>query len=429
MTDWNQPLQQLPDACEVLVVGAGPAGSACARLLAQAGRQVVLVDAQAFPRDKVCGDALVPDAHAALRELGVHERVMRLAQPVPAARCVAPGGASVDVPGELAVLPRRELDALLCQAAVEAGALMAAPVRFLGAVSGPDGRVVGARLGHAGAQRTLRCDWLVLASGAAPAALLAAGLCERRTPSAMALRAYVQHPGLGDAGQPLRFVWHRRLKGGYGWIFPAGTDRYNIGVGVLDSHRLLPAGTGGTAEAGSDDTRAPRAGRRSGPHLRALFDDFIAIDPVARRLMQEGRLLGELKGAPLRCDLDGARWHAPGVLVAGEAAGSTYAFTGEGIGKALETGIAAARSLLAAPAADDAAVQADYAARLEALRPRFAMYRRAASFNRHPLLVRLVVWRARHSARAIGRLSDILHERRMPGSLLSWRGFKAMLFG
>ncbi len=60
--DWNRPLADLPATCGVLVVGAGPAGSACARVLAQAGHDVWLVDAQAFPRDKVCGDALVPGA-------------------------------------------------------------------------------------------------------------------------------------------------------------------------------------------------------------------------------------------------------------------------------------------------------------------------------------------------------------------------------
>ena len=64
----------LPAACDVLVVGAGPAGSACAQMLARAGLHVVLVDQHAFPRDKVCGDGLIPDAHAALRRLGVLRR-------------------------------------------------------------------------------------------------------------------------------------------------------------------------------------------------------------------------------------------------------------------------------------------------------------------------------------------------------------------
>lgn len=412
---WNQPLAGAPARCEVLVVGAGPAGAACATLLARAGRDVLLVDAQAFPRDKVCGDGLVPDTHAALRRLGLHGQVMARARPAAAARCVAPGGQAIDVPGELAVLPRREFDALLCAAAVASGARMVAPARFVAPLHDGDGRVRGARLAHGGTTHDVACRWLVLATGAVPAATLAAGLCQRRTPSAMALRAYVRHPMLAEAEPQLRFVWHRRMKGGYGWVFPAPEGVFNIGVGVLDSH---------PAEDGS-----PR-GRRTARNLRALFDEFVALDPVAGRLMREGERLGEPKGAPLRCDLAGAQASAPGVLVAGEALGATYAFSGEGIGKALETGIAAAESLLAgAGDGDDGAVQAAYAAALEGLRPRFAMYRKAASFNRYPLLVRLVVWRARRSPRMVARLSDILNERRLPGSLLSWRGLKGLIRG
>jgi geranylgeranyl reductase family protein len=411
--DWNHPLAGAAEDCDVLVVGAGPAGTACARMLAQGGRQVLLVDSQAFPRDKVCGDGLVPDTHVALRRLGLYERVMSAARASQTARCVAPSGRFIDVPGEMAVLPRRELDALLCAAAVELGVRMVAPARFVAALRDDAGRVVGAKLSHAGVDREIRCRWLVLATGAAPAALIAAGLCDRRTPSAMALRAYVHHAGMADAIPGLRFVWHRRLQGGYGWVFPAPDGVYNIGVGLLDSHIEV-----------SDGSRDPR---RQGRNLRALFDDFLAVDPVAARLMREGHRLSELKGAPLRCDLEGARWHAPGVLVTGEAAGATYAFTGEGIGKALETGIAAAESLL--EQADDDAVVAAYRTRLEALWPRFRMHRKAASFNRFPALVSLVVWRAAYSRRMVARLSDILNERRMPGNLLSWRGFKSMMLG
>jgi len=92
----------LPASCDVLVVGAGPAGSACAQLLARAGVHTVLVDAQAFPRDKVCGDGLIPDAHAALQRLGVHDEVMAHAQRVRHVACVGPRGGRIDVPGRLA---------------------------------------------------------------------------------------------------------------------------------------------------------------------------------------------------------------------------------------------------------------------------------------------------------------------------------------
>ena len=70
------PTPDFPSSCDVLVVGAGPAGSACATALARDGVEVLLADAHRFPRDKVCGDGLIPDAHAAVSytHLDVYKR-------------------------------------------------------------------------------------------------------------------------------------------------------------------------------------------------------------------------------------------------------------------------------------------------------------------------------------------------------------------
>jgi hypothetical protein len=71
-------------------------------------------------------------------------------------------------------------------------------------------------------------------------------------------------------------------------------------------------------------------------------------------------------------------------------------------------------------------VELAYEARLQSLQPRFEMYRRASIFYRYPWLLSFLVWRARNNPRAIAALADILAERRMPGSPLSWRGLKAI---
>jgi flavin-dependent dehydrogenase len=126
----------------------------------------------------------------------------------------------------------------------------------------------------------------------------------------------------------------------------------------------------------------------------------------------------------LRCSLEGARFSRPGLLVTGEAAGSTYAFTGEGIGKAMETGILAAETI--AEARDtlltDAQARVRYEAALAALKPRFDLYERANRVNEHPWLADLVIWRARRSPRILKRMSAVLEEKGNPGNLVSVRG-------
>jgi geranylgeranyl reductase family protein len=413
----NRPLTDLPDACDVLVVGAGPAGSAAASVLARGGHDVVLVDAQAFPRDKVCGDGLIPDAHHAMRRLGVLDEVMTLAQRAGHVACIGPRGGRIDVPGTLAVLQRRRLDDVLCRAAVAAGARMHAPARFVAPLEEPrDGglQVVGARLKAGGEVREIRARWVVLATGAVSQALIVAGVCERRTPSAIALRGYVRNPAMTGRITGLEVLWHPRLKPGYGWIFPCPDGVFNIGVGVAHSRAK-----GDRIRATMEDV-----------NLRESLKAFADVYAPARALIGGGTWVGEPKGAPLRCSLDGARLSRPGLLVTGEAAGSTYAFTGEGIGKALETGILAGEALLEGhrTRAADATVRAAYAARVVALKPRYEVYEKANTVNAHPWLVDLLAWSARRSPRRLKRMSGVLEETHVPSSLISVRAWMRLLF-
>lgn len=403
----NLSIAQLPERCDVLVVGAGPAGSAAAMLLARGGFDVVMIDQHAFPRDKVCGDGLIPDAHRALRRLGVLDEVMTLAQPVTHAGLISPRGIRVDVPGSLAVLPRLQLDPIVCRAAVQAGARMHAPVRFVAPLE-EAGVVTGARVADGGVEREIRCAWLVLASGAVPQALLAAGMSLRQAPSGVAMRGYVKNDAMRGRIDKLEVVWHRAVAPGYGWIFPCRDGVFNVGVGLVDSH--LP-GRGG------------HAAKREF-NLREVLDAFTRVYPAAHELVEGGQWLGPLKGAPLRTTLEGARFSRPGLLVTGEAAGSTYTFTGEGIGKALETGMLAAEVLVEGRRAgrDEAGQRADYEARLAALKPRFRLYERANWVNRHPWLADFILWRGTRSPRLLKRMSGVLDETSNPGHLLTVKG-------
>src|SRR5262249_12835617 len=206
--------------------------------------------------------------------------------------------------------------------------------------------------------------------GAVPQALMAANMAERHTPSGVALRGYVKNPSMSGRITELEVVWHKKLRRGYGWIFPCRDGVFNIGVGLAHSH----------SEMSGDRRRTMKD-----VNLREMFKAFTDVYEPARELMRGGELQGELKGAPLRCSLEGARYSRPGLMVTGEAAGSTYAFTGEGIGKAMETGMLAARALIEGRAQrlDDGAVRERYELGLRALKPRFELYEKANRVNNH----------------------------------------------
>jgi geranylgeranyl reductase family protein len=398
-----------PSSCDVLVIGAGPAGSACAQQLARAGFDVVLCDQHEFPRDKVCGDALIPDAHVAMSRLGVYQEVVAAAYRASHVTCVGHSGQRVDVPGRLAVLQRERFDDILRRAAIKAGALWLAPAKFEQPLFDAQDRVCGARLKLGPVMHNLQAKWVVLATGAVPQALMAADMCERHTPSGVALRGYVHNAAMATKITKLELVWHKALLGGYGWIFPLPGGVFNIGVGLSHSHEVKASdGKDGMADV----------------NLRAMFERFCEAHAPARELMATGQLQGSLKGAPLRYSLRGAKLTRAGLLVAGEAAGSTYAFTGEGIGKAMETGILAAETISEArdTLLTEAQARAKYEGAIHELKPRFDLYESASSANKYPWLIDLVIRRANTNPRILKRLAEVLEEKRAPRSLLSLRG-------
>ena len=114
---------------DLIVVGAGPAGSTCAALCAMAGKKVLLLEASRFPRDKVCGDCLNPTAWPVLEQLGVASRVRALPSSVPRMirfSVIGAGETEIPLPASHAATPelvvrRRDFDALLVEHAIASG--------------------------------------------------------------------------------------------------------------------------------------------------------------------------------------------------------------------------------------------------------------------------------------------------------------------
>jgi geranylgeranyl reductase family protein len=389
---------------DVLVIGAGPAGSAAAMTLARAGADVVLIDRSSFPRDKVCGDGLIPDALNALVTLGLRERIASRARMLAGISVFSPGGREVLVRGECACLPRGVFDNVLRQEAVAAGARFCAPCRVVAPLE-RCGRIAGATLRSGdGRLISVHAPWTVLATGAAAEVLRAFGVVVRLEPSAIAGRMYLETtPELAAEYQHLVISFDRRIAPGYGWVFPGPDNVFNVGVGVF---------------------RQPGP-QRAAWNLRTVMDRFLQSFAPARRIVEAAVSRTRFVGAPLRTALAGARFSRPGMLVAGEAAGATYSLSGEGIGKALETGIVAAEELLAAFSGSlPAAETADrYARRLEAqFRRQFRGYAVAERYLSYPAIADFLAWRANAGRFARSELEALFNETRPPDVLFSMTG-------
>jgi len=236
----------LPERTDVLVVGAGPAGSSAAAWAARAGLDVVLADAQTFPRDKTCGDGLTPRAIEELHRLGLAgwlrgravNRGLRasgfgqeLYLPWPGGRLPDHGGAA----------PRTELDATLRDVALADGAVGVEGARAVDVERDGD-RVTGVVFeGPGGSRRVIGCRRLVVADGARSQLGRVLGrVWHRDTAYGVAARGYVTS---GRSDDP----WissHLELRGasgevlsGYGWVFPLSGGQVNLGVGTLATAR------------------------------------------------------------------------------------------------------------------------------------------------------------------------------------------------
>ena len=340
---------------DAVVVGAGPAGSIAALVLARAGARVALADKAAFPRDKACGDLVGPRGVQILADLGLRvpdagQGSDLLAVGPSGRRSRLPAYTGRSYPGHGIIVPRLALDHALREAALAAGAL-AVRARITRVEQSEDGRVQ-AVLSSDG--QRLAGDVIIAADGAlSPVARLAGMLDPQAALWGFAIRAYVP----AEVPLPLLVLldaspWH--IYPGYGWLFPGAEGRANVGIGV---------GLGG--------------GRGPAP-LRGDLAGLVAL------LGQRGDLSaaaapGPVMGGWLRMGGTGTPPAAANVLLAGDAAGLINPLQGEGIGPAMVSARLAAEAVLAGP---DRAAQA-YTEAIEAV---FGRYMAGASALQNMLL-------------------------------------------
>ncbi len=362
----------------MLIVGGGPSGSACAYWLAEAGWDVALVEKKVFPREKTCGDGLTPRSVRQIADMGL-EGSLTGAHRYRGLRAHA-YGKTLDLswpdhpsfPSYGYVITRHDLDQIVNERAEKAGAtvwqgteavapiLADSPTRTqtkgsstaTSGTSAPLGpstlpTCVGAVVKEKGSEETreIRARYVVVADGANSRFGRALGTSRNRDqPMGMALRGYYRSPRHDDpfieSHLDIRDA-EGNVVPGYGWIFPLGDGRVNVGVGLLSTDR-----------------------RWKGVNTSTLMDTFVAWAPKTWELSPE-TCLGPPTGGKLPMGLSVGPRIGATTLVVGDAGGSINPFNGEGIAYGYETGRLAAASLGEALSGDGEAALVRYEQRLE----------------------------------------------------------------
>jgi geranylgeranyl reductase family protein len=315
---------------DVAVIGSGPAGSVAALVLARGGARVALVDKAAFPRQKACGDLIGPRGTQLLSDLTIDiphpTRVSDMVVVGPTGNRVRlPARAGRTYPGHGIVVQRSHFDALLQRAALDAGAELLEgraeePI-------GEDDRLCGFSLSSdARPSSRVSADVIIGADGATSRVAEVAGLVDPgRVLWGFAVRTYLDQP----VDLPHIMFWTPRPRAGfngYGWVFPAGDEQANVGLGV------------GVLGDRSDGRRAVR-------DLDAFLDHAASVGVLTGRGSVAS--LERPLGAWLKMGLVGTKPAHDRVLLVGDAAGLVNPLQGEGIAQAMESGRAAAVSVLA----------------------------------------------------------------------------------
>ena len=379
---------------DVAVVGAGPAGSMAALNLARRGHRTLLLDKDTFPRDKVCGDGLIADSVRCLTRAGLYDDIRSRSLKTELGTVYSPSRICFDVPGEFLTLKRVHLDALIVNKAVESGASFC-QAKVIGVEVKPDSTI---RVLLDENREPLRARIVFLSTGANVEMPSQLGLVTEQRPSGIALRCYVRSSVSLDR---LVVSYDRSITPGYAWIFPLADGEFNIGCGV--SYRNRPT---------------------SRVNLREAFKSFVTSFPLAADIIRHAEAISPIRGAMLRCGLSGTRPHGPGnVLVLGESIGATFPFTGEGIGKAMETGEIAAEVAHEALISGDLNRLSEFCRRIEQeLRPKFLGYRIAENWFSRPWLNDFVARRISRSRILQELVAGIVNETVDPREVFSLRG-------
>ncbi len=304
---------------EILVIGAGPAGTAASIYLAEKGYIPILIDKSEFPRDKVCGDAISGEAFDVLESFDLLHEVEKIGYKCKIKELYPSKDKLVTIDTKALTLPRKDLDNILLAKAIKMGVKFSVK-SFAGNIH-TENNVYKVEVS---CPKTLNksyidAKYIIIATGCQSGKIFSSiNTYKYSKPDQVAYRGYYK------ANWPVKertYFFLKELNPGYLWIFPMGNNVFNVGCGgkILKARKL---------------------------NLKECLDSFII--ETNKTYKCDGEWIQYPKGAFLRTNFTNlkAMKNYPDVVLAGEVMGSTYPFSGGGIGKALTSGIIAAKSTI-----------------------------------------------------------------------------------
>lgn len=329
----------------MIVVGAGPGGSAAAHYLAREGFSVIALEKSRFPREKVCGDGLTPRAVRELELLGLPtppeqgwRRNKGLRMIGGGHRLEFPWVDTPSLPNYGLTLPRSSFDHLLAKHAVASGAdiregvAVTATVRDerTGRVVGVTGRETDERGKKVGPEVTYRAPVVIAADGVSARLAIESGIeRKKRRPMGVAVRTYYRTDRPSEDWMEGHLeIWSgergkSKMLPGYGWIFMLGDGTANVGLGTLSG-----------------------SGKPTHLDHRALLDDWVLHSTDDWGFTPETKV-GPTLGAAIPMAFNRQPHYRDGLMLVGDSGGMVNPFNGEGIAYAMQAARRATEALVA----------------------------------------------------------------------------------